>query len=346
LINIRKWIGLGACCAVWTLLLPAGPRAADEYHIIQRIPIAGDTGWDYVTADSEHRRLYVPHGVEIVVLDLDSHEIVGKITGLKNVHGVALAPEFGKGFISATDPGSVTIFDLKTLAIADKVRVGDDPNGIIYDPHTQRVFTADRGSQRVTAIDAKTGKVAGAIENLGGRTEHLAADASGHVFINMQDVGKLHKLDAVHLTLLQTWSLDSSCGLPSSMDMDRAHNRVFIGCRSGLFIAVDGSSGKIVASETTGKDVDALEFDPSTGHIFLATDGVTSIFHEDAADRYSLVQNVTTLPRARTLAVDTKTGRIYLPISDVGPRPPATAAMPNPRPPTIPGTFSVLVVGK
>src|ERR1700733_1216739 len=118
--------------------------AADAYHVIKRIAIPNDSGWDYITADTQGRRLYVPHGTEVVVLDLDSGAVVGKITGQKGVHGVAVAREFGHGFISATDPGSVTMFDLKTLAVLDKERVGDDPNGIIYDFKTQRVFSADR----------------------------------------------------------------------------------------------------------------------------------------------------------------------------------------------------------
>src|SRR5215472_11315989 len=148
------------------LLAASALAAAAAYRVIKRIPIPGDYGWDYVTADSEARRLYVPHGIEVVVLDLDSGAIAGKIAVGKGVHGVAIARELGRGFISATDPGSVTIFDRKTLAIIDKIRVGDDPNGIIYDPSTKRVFSADRGSQRLTAIDAATGKIAGAATNL------------------------------------------------------------------------------------------------------------------------------------------------------------------------------------
>src|SRR5579864_6973769 len=186
-------------------LLAVPLAAAGTYHVIKRIPIAGDSGWDYITADAESRRLYVPHGTEVVVLDLDSGAVVGKITGQKGVHGVAVAPKFGHGFISATDHGSVTMFDLKTLAVLNKERVGDDPNGIIYDPKTQRVFSADRGSKRVTAIDAKTGKIAGTIEDLGGRTEHLASDEAGHVFLNMQDRNTLLKLDAKELKVLETW---------------------------------------------------------------------------------------------------------------------------------------------
>jgi DNA-binding beta-propeller fold protein YncE/mono/diheme cytochrome c family protein len=323
--------------------------AASKYHVIKRIPIPGDSGWDYITADGEGRRLYVPHGTEVVVLDLDSDAIVGKISGLKGVHGVAIAKEFGHGFISATDPGSVTMFDLKSLAVLDKVRVGDDPNGIIYDPKTQRVFTADRGSKRVTAIDARTGKIAGTIEDLGGRTEHLASDGAGHIFLNMQDVGELHKLDAQGLKVMQTWQLEPPCGQPSSMDMDRLHNRVFVGCRSGLFAVVDGATGKIVATQPIGLVVDALEFDPMMGLIYVSTgggDGALSIFHEESPDEYVLVENVKTLPGARTMALDQKTSKVYLPVADLGPLPVATPENPRPRAPIIPGTFSVLVVGR
>jgi DNA-binding beta-propeller fold protein YncE len=333
--------------------------AADTgYHVIKRIQIPGDSGWDYITTDTAARRLYVPHGTEVVVLDLDSGEIVGKIADLKGVHGVALAREFGHGFISATDPGSVTMFDLKTLKVLNKERVGDDPNGIIYDPLTKRIFSADRGSQRLTAIDAKTGKVAGAVDNLGGRTEHLASDEAGHVFLNMQDVGKLHKIDAKSLQVLETWTIAPPCAQPSSMDIDRAHNRVFIGCRGGgpsqppaptVLAVIDASNGKGVATQPIGAGVDALEFDAKTGLIYVSTgggDGALSIFHEDGPDQYSLAQTAKTLPGTRTMALDHKTGRVYLPVADFGPTPQPTPDNPRPRPRMVPGTFSVLVVGK
>jgi len=332
--------------------------AAAAFHITHVIPIPGDAGWDYITADSEARRLYVPHGTEVVVLYLTTYRIAGKIDGLKGVHGVAIAREFGHGFISATDPGSVTMFDLKTLTVLNKEQVGDDPNGIIYDPYTKRVFSADRGSKRLTAIDAKTGKVVGAVDDLGGRTEHLASDEAGHVFLNMQDVGKLHKIDAKDLKVLETWTVAPPCGQPSSMDIDRAHNRVFIGCRGGgnsqspappLLAVVDAANGRIVATQPIGPGVDALEFNATTGRIYVSTgggDGALSIFHEDAPDKYSLMQTVRTMPGARTMALDRKTGKIYLPVADFGPAPEPTADNPRPRPRMVPGTFSVLVVAR
>jgi DNA-binding beta-propeller fold protein YncE len=322
--------------------------AAGAYHLIKKIPIPGDGGWDYVAADSDARRLYVSHDTEIVVLDLDTGAIVGKITGGPDMHGAAIASEFGRGFISVSNPGSVVIFDLKTLAKIGEVRVGDDPNGIIYDHLTKRIFTADRGSKRVTAIDAKTGKIAGTIENLGGRTEHLASDEAGHVFLNMQDRNTLLKLDAKELKVMETWST-APCEAPSSMDMDRVHARIFIGCRgAGMMIVVDATSGKIVASNKIGGGVDAAEFDPKTGLAYFSTgaNGVLSIFQEKSPDQYELVENVPTQAGARTMAVDRKTGRVYVAAAELGPRPAPTPENPRARPPVLPGTFSVLVIGQ
>ena len=282
------------------------------------------------------------------MLDLDTSAIVGRITGLKDAHGVAVASDVGHGFISATDPGSVTIFDLKTLRVIVKVRVGNDPNGIIYDRKTQRVFSADRGSKRLTAIDATTGRIVATSADLGGRTEHLAADEAGHVFLNMQDRGTLLKLDARDLKVVETWPL-APCAQPSSMDMDRSHGRVFIGCRSALMTVVDSTTGKIVATQPIGPGVDAMEFDAASGLLYVSTGGgagVLSVFHQESPDTYTLIQNVKTLPGARTMALDHKTGIAYLPVADVGPLAAATPENPCPRAQPIPGTFSVVAVGQ
>ena len=283
-----------------------------------------------MTADSEGRRLYVSHDEEVVVLDLDSGAIVGKIPG-KDVHGIAVVRDLGRGFISATDPGSVTIFDLKTLAVIGKVPVGEDPNAIFYDRKTKRVFTADRGSKRVSAIDAKTGKLAGTIENLGGRTEHAVSDDAGHVFLNMQDRNTMLKLDSQALKVMETWPL-APCEQPSSMDMDRAHQRIFVGCRSGVMTVVNSVTGKIVDMQPIGRGVDAAEFDPNKGLVYFSSgggDGSMSVFHEDTPDKYTLVETVKTQPGARTMALDHKTGRAYLSAAKLGPVPPATKDVPG-----------------
>ncbi len=333
--------------AVLVAILAASAAAQGGYHLLKKIPIAGDGGWDYVAADSAARRLYVSHDTEIVALDLDSGSVVGQISGGPDMHGAAFAPEFGRGFISVTNPGSVVIFDLKTLEKITEVRVGDDPNGIIYDPFTKRVFSADRGSKRITAIDAKTGAIAGTIGDLGGRTEHLASDEAGHVFLNMQDRNTTLKLDARNLKVLETWPVP--CDAPSSMDMDRAHARIFVGCRgAGKLTVLDATSGKAVYTHAIGGGVDAVEFDPKTGLIYAATgaDGALWIFKEKSADEYDLVETVPTQPGARTMAVDRKTGNVYVSAAGLGPRPAPTPENPRSRPPIIPGTFTVLVFGR
>jgi len=348
---IKNGIGIFLLAAIsfgLAFMLASGMAAESLYHLIKRIPIPGNGGWDYVAADSEARRLYVSHDTEIVVLDLDSGEIVGRITGGPDMHGAAFAPELGRGFISESNPGSVVIFDLKTLAKIGEVRVGDDPNGIIYDRYTKRVFTADRGSKRVTAIDAKTGTIAGTIENLGGRTEHLASDEAGHVFLNMQDRNTTLKLDAKELKVQETWPT-APCQAPSSMDMDRAHSRIIIGCRgAGMFAVLDAASGKVVFTHSIGGGVDAAEFDPKTGLAYLSTgaDGALWIFGQKTPDQFDLVQTVPTQAGARTMAVDRQTGRIYVAGAELGPRPAPTPENPRGRPPVIPGTFSVLEIGR
>ena len=335
---------IARCLAMLTALVTS-LAAAGAYKLIKRIPIPGDYGWDYLTADSEDRRLYVSHDREVVVLDLDTGAMLGKIPG-KSVHGIAIAKDFGRGFISCSDPGSIVIFDLRTLAVIDRVLVGADPNVILFDRKTQRVFTADRGSKRVTVLDPKTGKVVGTIEGLGGKTEHAASDDAGHIFLNMQDLNIMLKLDSQALKVMETWPM-APCEQPSSMDIDRAHQRVFVGCRSGVMAVIDGNNGRIVTTQPIGRGVDASEFDPDRALVYFSSgDGTMSVFHEDTPDKYTLVESVKTQPGARTMAIDRKTGRAFLSAAEFGPRPEPTPGSPPPRAPMIPGSFAVLVFGE
>jgi DNA-binding beta-propeller fold protein YncE len=316
---------------------------AATYHVLTTLPIAGDYGWDYASTDSEGRRLYVGHDKEVVIIDLDSNKIIGSIAGGSDMHGAAVAREFGRGFISESNPGSVVIFDLKTMKRMAEVPVGKDPNLIMVDHKTARVFTADRGDKQVSAIDAKTGKVVGTIGPFDGRTEHGVSDEKGHMFLNLQDKGLLLRLDTQALKLLNTWNV-APCGQPSSMDMDKQHERVFIGCRSGVFAAVNGETGNVITTLPIGPGVDALEFDAARRLIYVSSGGgggSLSIFHEDGPDKYSLVQTIPTEPGARTLAVDHKTGRVYLPVGQFAP----AANGQRGRGTFVPGSFHILVVG-
>ena len=328
------------------VLATLGTLAASGRHLIKRIPVPGDYGWDYISADTAGRRLYVGHDKEVTVLDLDTGTVVGRVDGGTDMHGAAVALEFNRGFISQSKPdsGSVVIFDLKTLARVGEVTVGKDPNLILFDRKTGRVFTADRGDSRVSAIDAKTGTLAGAVNNLGGRTEHGASDEKGHLFLNLQDKGLLLRIDAQALKVLDTWSV-APCGQPSAMDMDKEHDRVFIGCRSGVFAAVDGNTGRVITTMPIGPGVDALEFDAARDLIYVSSGGEggsLSVFHEDSPDRYSLVEKVPTEAGARTLAVDHKTGYVYLPVGRFAPAPGGARG----RGPMVPGSFHVLVFGE
>jgi len=328
------------------VLATLGTLAASGRHLIKRIPVPGDYGWDYISADTAGRRLYVGHDKEVTVLDLDTGTVVGRVDGGTDMHGAAVALEFNRGFISQSKPdsGSVVIFDLKTLARVGEVTVGKDPNLILFDRKTGRVFTADRGDSRVSAIDAKTGTLAGAVNNLGGRTEHGASDEKGHLFLNLQDKGLLLRIDAQALKVLDTWSV-APCGQPSAMDKDKEHDRVFIGCRSGVFAAVDGNTGRVITTMPIGPGVDALEFDAARDLIYVSSGGEggsLSVFHEDSPDRYSLVEKVPTEAGARTLAVDHKTGYVYLPVGRFAPAPGGARG----RGPMVPGSFHVLVFGE
>ena len=333
---MNRWLMIALAMAV------AAVNAAG-YHLITTIKVPGDYGWDYAATDTDGRRLYVGHDEEVTVIDLDRNAIVGRIGGGSDMHGAAIDREVGRGFISESNPGSVVIFDLKTLAKISEVPVGKDPNLIMVDHKTGRVFTADRGDKQVSAIDAKTGKVVGTVGPFDGRTEHGASDEKGHMFLNLQDKGLLLRIDTQALKLLDTWNI-APCGQPSAMDMDKKTERVFIGCRSGAFAAIDGNSGRVIATLPIGPGVDALEFDPATARIYVSSGGdggSLSIFHEDAPDKYSLVEKVATENGARTLAVDHKTGRVYLPVGQYGPPPAGQRG----RGPFVPGSFHVLVFG-
>lgn len=331
--------------AAFLFVLASSLSGQTNYKLLQKIPIPGDYGWDYLTAVSEQRRLYVSHDREVVVLNLDNGSVIGKIPG-KDVHGVAVAHEFGKGFISASDPGSVTIFDLKTLAVLGKTAVGDDPNAILYDRKTKRVFTIDRGSKRISALDPKSGKVVGTVEGLGGRTEHAVSDEAGHLFLNMQSLHTLLRIDASALKVTDTWPL-APCEQPSSMDIDRKTRRLFIGCRNGLMAVLDATSGRVITTQPIGPGVDASEFDAKRDLVYFSSggDGTMAVFHQDSPERYTLVERVKTQASARTMAVDQKTGNCYLSAAQFGPRPDAEAGKPRPRAPIVAGSFTVLVFG-
>ncbi len=321
--------------------------AAGSYKLVKTIPIAGDGGWDYLIADSENRRLYVSHGTEVDVLNLDTDAIVGKIPNTNGVHGIAIADDLQRGFVSDGRDNQVTIFDLKTLATLSTVKAGTNPDGILYDPFSKRVFAFNGRSQDMTAIDAATGNVAGTVA-LGGKPEFPATDGKGNVYVNIEDKSELVRFDPKTLAIKDHWQLGPQCDSPSGLAIDTKTRRLFPVCENKVMAVVDADSGKIVTTAPTGEGTDAAAFDPGTRLAFASNgrDATLTVIKEESPDKYSVVENAKTQRGARTMALDLKTHKIYLSDAEFGPAPAPTTEAPRPRPKMVPGSFKLLVMSQ
>ena len=298
--------------AVFVLSLVSLGAAPGGYHVSKKIPLPGTGGWDYLTVDESARRLYVSHATQVVVLDADSLEIVGSVGGLVGVHGIAVAPEFGRGFITAGQSDSVAIFDLKTLQKTAEVKVGKKPDAIVYDPSTKRVFAMNGDGESSTAINAADGKVLGTVP-LGGGPEFTIADGKGNVFVNLEDKSELLRIDAKTLQVKNRWPV-APCEAPSSMAFDADNNRLFLGCRSKVLAVVNGENGKVIATYPIGEKVDASVFDPAAKIVFSSTgDGHVYGFHQDSPDSYTARDVIATAQGSKTMTMDKKTQRLFVP---------------------------------
>jgi hypothetical protein len=327
-------------CAVAFSRAAAPAPAGSGYHVIKTVPVGGDGGWDYVYVDSGARRVYVSRGTHVVVLDADSYAVVGDIPDTQGVHGIAIASDLGRGFTSNGRADSVTIFDLKTLKPISTVKTDGNPDAILYDPVTKRVFTFNGRGKNATAINAADGTVAGTIP-LNGKPEFAAADGKGGVYVNNEDTSDLYHLDAQGLKELHHWPL-APCKSPSGLAMDVANRRLFSVCDEKVMAIVNADTGKVVATPAICEGPDASAFDPSTGYAFASCgDGNLTIIHEDSPDKFSVVENVPTKRSARTMGLDLKTHNIFLPAADFDPPAPGER-----RGKMKPGSFVIVVVGK
>jgi YVTN family beta-propeller protein len=336
---------------VCLLLLPGTVLNAQNskpsgYHLLQKITLGGEGGWDYLTLDHQAHRLYISRSTHVMVVDINSGKVIGDIPDTKGVHGIALVPDVGKGFTSNGRDNAVTIFDLQTLKVLGQVPVGKNPDAIIYDAASKRVFTFNGGSQDATAIDVKSGTVAGTVA-LGGRPEFAAADEQGHIFVNLEDKSQVVKFDSGKLSVEARWPLAPG-EEPTGMALDRKHSRLFIGCANKLMAVMDAGNGKVLTTLPIGDGVDATAFDPETGLAFSSNggDGTLTIVHEDSPEKFSVRENVATQKGARTMTLDSKTHQVFLVSADFGPPPAPTAERPHPRPSIVPGSFVLLVMGR
>ncbi len=315
---------------------PAAP-AAGGYHLVKKIPIKGNGGYDYLAVDEANRRVYVTHESEVAVFDVDTLAPVGTMRGFKNAQGVAFVTPLNKGFITDGGANSVPVFDTKTLKTTGETKsTGKNPDALTYDPASKMVFVFNHGSGDVTVIDPATGKVTGTI-NVGGELEFGQPDGKGTVWVNVEDTAEIARFDSKTLKVTARWPLPG-CKEPRGLAFDGKNRRLFSGCANGKMLVVDADSGKTVATLPIGPGVDATHFDPLAGDIFnsCGSNGTLVVIHQDSADAYHVAQTVATQKGARTLAVDSKTHRVFL----------ATSTFPATKGPAVPGTFTLLVFGK
>jgi DNA-binding beta-propeller fold protein YncE len=321
----------------------AAPARAG-YHITTKIHVGGEGSWDYLDPDPVGRRLYVTHENHVVVIDMDTLKVVGDVPDCPGMGGVAIAREFNRGFTANGGDDTVTVFALDTLKPVAKLKAtGKRPNQIIYEPATKRVFTFNSTGRNVTAFDAKTGEMLGTIE-VDGRTEFAAFDGKGMIYDSLQDKATVIAIDARTLKVTATYPL-SPHAQPAGTVMDPETRRIFVGCRSKSFLVLDADTGKILATFPIGERNDAAKFDPGLKLAFASQgDGTVAVLHEDSADKFTWVETAKTEFGARTMAVDPKTHRLFLPSCDWGPKPPATKENPNPRQPMVRDSFRVIVM--
>jgi YVTN family beta-propeller protein len=327
----------------------ASPDSA--YHLLKTYMFGAAPGsameyFDYITVDPAARRVYLSRGSAVQVMDADTGALVGYIPGFKRQHGVALAPEFNRGFISDGILAQVTIFDLKTLKTLGEAKAEPDTDCIVYDPVSKRVFTMNGDSHSSTVIDAKTGAVIKTID-LAGSPEFAVADGKGVVYANLANKNQVVAMDARTLEVKSRWPTAPSGG-STALAMDREHRRLFSAGRNPqMLVVMDADNGKIIQSFPITAGTDATAYDPETKLIYVSTrEGNIHVFHEDSPDRYSVVDTVKTQVGAKTMGLDSKTHNLFLDTSDFGPAPAPTAERPNPQPAAVLGTFRVLVYGR
>lgn len=320
--------------------------APAKYEVKQKYVLGGEGGWDYLTFDPAGKRLFISRGTHVMVVDPYKGTVIGDIPDTTGVHGIALAQDLGKGFTSNGRDNTVTVFDLKTLKETAKIKIeGENPDAILYDSASQRIFTFNGRSKNATAIDAGKGTVAATIP-LDGKPEFAAADGKGMIFVNIEDKSELTQIDAKNAKVVKSWPL-IGCEEPSGLAIDQKNHRLFSGCGNKVMAVSDANAGKMITTVPIGEGVDANAFDPETKLAFSSNgrDGTLTVVHEDSPDKFTVVENAPTQKFARTMALDTTNHDVYEVTAEIEEQPPAKEGE-RPRRSMKAGTFTLLVVGK
>jgi len=326
------------------LLAAVPPIAAQQpYKVIDRWKIGGDGFWDYLTADGQANRLYLTHGMRVDVVDTQTGKLIGAITGLHGIHGVALDTAGKFGYISDGGANAIVVFDRATLATVATVPAGTGPDAIIFEPATQTVWAFNGRSKDATVLSAATNKVVATIP-LPGKPEFAAVDGKGTVFDNIEDKSEIVRLDAHTLKLTAEWP--AGCESPSGLGFDAAGARLFPVCDGNKMGVLDSNTGKLLATAAIGRGPDAAGWDAAHKLAFASCgEGVLSVI-DASAPSYPTIETLPTQAGARTMAYDSAADRVYLVTAEFGPRPAPTPENPRARPPIVPGSFTILVVGR
>ncbi len=318
--------------------------AAPHYHVVRHIKLGGEGGWDYLTADSAAHRLYVSHATHVEVIDTKSGKVVGDIPKTEGVHGIAIAGDMHRGFISNGRTSTMTTFNTDTLAPISEVKTGERPDAILFDPVSKRVLSFNAGGQNASVFDAATSVLAGTIP-LGGKPEFAVSDGKGRVYVNIEDSHEVAEVDPKAMTVTRRWTL-AGCEEPSGLAIDRKARRLFSGCANKVMAISDADKGALIATLPIGEGVDGNAFDPVYGLAFSANgaDGTMTVVREVSPNKFEVIANVATQRGARTMALDENTHHIFVPTAQFGSPPAPTAERPHPRPSIIPGTFEVIEI--
>jgi DNA-binding beta-propeller fold protein YncE len=317
--------------------------AAAQYHIARTFAVGGDGSWDYVIPDAAHHRLFIGRQNRLMVVDENDGKLIGEIMGIHGAHGAAIVEKTGHGFATSSDDSSIVMFDLKTFKVLGRAHAAEDADAIIYDAPSDRVFSFNGDAHSATVVEPVVGKLVTNIP-LGGKPESGVSAGDGKVYVNITDNSEVVEIDAKTLSVARRWST-VPCKQPVSMAIDLAHGRLFSGCRSGVMAVSDIKAGKVVATAPIGSGNDGAAFDPATRDAFFSNvDGTLTVVHQDDADKYHVLQNVTTARGGRNMGLDPETHRVFVVVAKYGPTPESTVANPRRRPPILPGSFSIMVV--
>jgi DNA-binding beta-propeller fold protein YncE len=325
------------------LALPSLFGASPVYQVTHKFTLGGEGRWDYIVPDPPRHRLFIARENRVMVVNERNGKLVGAVLGIDGAHGVALVPRAGRGFATSGNDGSIVMFDLKNLKPLGRIPAAEDADAIIYDPASDRVFSFNGDAHSATVVDPGAGKLVTNIP-LGGKPESGVSTEDGKVYVNITDTNEVVEIDTSALQVTRRWST-APCEHPVAMAVDLQHHRLFSGCRSGVMAVSDYREGTVVATVPIGRGADGAAFDPATGNVFVSNgDGTLTVIHQDSPDEYRVVQNLKTMPGARTMGLDPTSHQLFLVSSRFGPVPAATPENPHPRPVMVPGSFTLLVV--